>query len=56
MPPAKLKPPAADRVSVQPGMGSLIAAAMIEGLRITQGRVPGLVFLKVLSAIDLVKV
>jgi hypothetical protein len=54
VPPATLNPPAADRVSVQPGSGSFIAEFMIEGLNNTQGKDYGFLFFNVLSAIDLV--
>ena len=51
-----LRPPAADIVSVHPGKGSLIEPDMIAGLRRTTGMFAGLLFLSVLSAIDLVNV
>lgn len=56
LPPATLNPPAAESVSVHPGNGSLTDALIIAGLKITQGKLAGLLFFKVLSAIDLVKV
>jgi hypothetical protein len=52
----KLKPPAADKVSVHPTCGSLSADVMIEGLTMHTGSSFGFIFFSVFSAIALVRV
>lgn len=56
IPPTRESPPAALIVSVHPGRGSCIAPIIIEGRNSKTGRLGFLLFLRVLSAIDLVKV